>query len=119
MIDRPSDPATTDRVRAICVALGGVEERLSHGEAAWFARGRSFATMADHHHGVRLAVWIAASAGRQESLVETDPRRFFRPLYVGHRGWVGAYLDVIGVDWDELAGLLADARRLVAEPGRR
>lgn len=118
MIERPSDPATTERVRAICLRLDDVEERLSHGEAAWFVRGRQFATMADHHHDDRLAIWLAAAAGRQESLVNTDPDRFFRLPYVGHRGWIGVLLDASRVDWRELAGLLRDAHRLASERRR-
>jgi len=27
-------------------------------------------------------------------LVNANPERFFRPPYVGHRGWLGVYLDV-------------------------
>ena len=80
MIDRPGDPATTDRVRQLAVALGGVEERLSHGEKAWFARGRQFATMSDHHHDDRLAIWLAAPAGRQEA-----SSRPIRRASSGHR----------------------------------
>ena len=118
MIDRPSHPNVVARLRGLCLALPGATEKLSHGEPTWFARGRSFATTADHHHDDRLAVWLAAPAGRQESLVETDPKRFFRPPYVGHRGWVGVYLDV-PVDWDELAALVADAYALVAPPRRQ
>jgi hypothetical protein len=118
MTERPSNPATTARVRALALALPAVKERLSHGEAAWFVRGRSFATMSDHHHDDRLAVWLAAPGGRQESLIETDPERFFRPPYVGHRGWVGAYLDVPSVDWDELVGLVGEAHGLIAAPRR-
>jgi hypothetical protein len=119
MIERPTDPATTDRVRALATALPGTEERASHGEAAWFVRGRQFGTMSDHHHDDRLALWLAAPAGRQESLVETDPARFFRPPYVGHRGWVGVYLDVPNVDWDELAALVTDAHATISEARRR
>ena len=107
-----------DRLRATCLALPDVTEKLSHGEPTWFVKDRSFATTADHHHDDRVAVWLAAAAGRQESLVETDPERFFRPPYVGMRGWVGVYLDV-PVDWDELAGLVADAHATVVEQGRR
>jgi len=118
MIERPTDPATTARVRAIAVALPGAEERPSHGEAAWFVGGRQFGTMSDHHHDDRLAVWLAAPAGRQESLLDTDADRFFRPPYVGHRGWVGAYLDVPSVDWDELVGLVGEAHGLIAAPRR-
>jgi hypothetical protein len=118
MIARPSDPGTTARLRSICEALPDATEKLSHGEAAWFVGGRSFATTSDHHHDDRLAVWLAAPAGRQESLVETDPGRFFRPPYVGQRGWVGVYLDVPNVDWDELASLLAEAHATVLEARR-
>jgi hypothetical protein len=50
----------------------------------------------------------------QEELVARDPRRFFRPPYVGGRGWLGVYLDVGDVDWDEIADLLEDADRVVA-----
>jgi predicted DNA-binding protein (MmcQ/YjbR family) len=118
MIDRPSDPAVVGRLRSLCAALPDVTEKQSHGEAAWFVKGRSFATTADHHHDDRLAVWLAAPAGRQESLIETDAARFFRPPYVGHRGWVGVYLDV-AVDWNELAALIGEAHALIAAPRRR
>ena len=33
------------------------------------------------------------------------PQQFFRPKYVGHRGWLGVYLDV-PLDWDEVAELV-------------
>jgi hypothetical protein len=118
VIQRPSDPAVTARVRELAMALPGATEKESHGEAAWFVRGRQFATMSDHHHDDRLALWLAAPAGRQESLVETDAERFFRPPYVGHRGWIGVYLDVPTLDWDELAAVLADAHALIAQPRR-
>jgi predicted DNA-binding protein (MmcQ/YjbR family) len=117
MVDRPSDPGLIGRLRALCLALPRVEERLSHGEPAWFVADRSFATTADHHHDDRVAVWLAAPAGRLESLVQTDSVRFFRPPYVGVRGWVGVYLDV-PVDWEELAALVADAHATVLEQRR-
>ena len=119
MEQRPSDPATVERLRKLCAGLSGVIEKQSHGEPAWFIGGKQFATTADHHHDDRLSVWLATPAGRQESLIETDVRRFFRPPYVGHRGWVGVYLDV-PVDWDELAVLVADAHATILErAGRR
>lgn len=114
MIERPSDPATIERLRALCLGQPDVTEKLSHGEPTWFARGRSFAMTADHHHDDRLAVWLAAPAGRQESLIETDPDRFFRPPYVGHRGWVGVYLDVAEPEWDRIEAVVQDAWRCVA-----
>lgn len=35
------------------------------------------------------------------------------PPYVGGRGWLGVRLDV-EVDWDEVAGIVEDAYRMVA-----
>ena len=75
-------------------------------------------TSADRHHNDRRAAWLAAPAGGQETLVAAAPRRFFRPPYVGHRGWLGVYLDV-EVHWDELAGLVRDAWTTVATPAIR
>ena len=49
----------------------------------------------------------------QETLVDAAPERFFRPPYVGVRGWIGVYLDV-PVDWDELEARIVDAYRLIA-----
>ncbi|HRC62992.1 MAG TPA: MmcQ/YjbR family DNA-binding protein [Dehalococcoidia bacterium] len=107
-----SDPLP--RLRELCLALPEVTERLSHGEPAWFVGGRrSFASYANHHHDDRLAVWCAADEAAQSLLIASDPERFFRPPYVGARGWVGVYLDV-PVDWDELAALIEDAYLAVA-----
>jgi hypothetical protein len=103
-----------ERLRALCLALPETTERLSHGEPTWFVRDRKvFVSYADHHHDDRLAFWCAAQPGVQEALVAGDPRRFFRPPYVGGRGWLGVYLDV-DVDWDEVAELVADAYRVIA-----
>lgn len=45
--------------------------------------------------------------------MRTEPERFFRPPYVGHRGWLGVRLDV-DVDWAEIDRIVRDAYRLVA-----
>jgi hypothetical protein len=103
------------RLRAICLALPEANERLSHGEPTWFAgKGKVFAMLDDHHHGsAHLAVWLPAGLGAQEALVESDPKRFFRPPYVGASGWVGVVLDT-DPDWTQVAWLVEQAFRLVA-----
>jgi predicted DNA-binding protein (MmcQ/YjbR family) len=101
-------------LRRICLALPETTERLSHGEPTWFIGDKkTFVTYADHHHDDRLAFWCAAPAGLQQSMVAADPKRFFVPPYVGHRGWLGVYLDV-PVDWDEIADIVEDAYRTIA-----
>lgn len=56
---------------------------------------------------------VKAPPGVQQALVGSDPVRFFVPAYVGHKGWVGARLDV-EQDWDEIAELIEDSYRLIA-----
>jgi hypothetical protein len=103
-----------ERLRRLCLSWPDTSERLSHGEPTWFIGGkRAFVMYADHHHDDRLAFWCAAPPGAQEVLVASAPDRFFRPPYVGHRGWLGVYLDV-PVDWAELEAIVADAYRTVA-----
>lgn len=105
---------TLETLRRLCLALPETTERLSHGEPTWFVRGKkTFVTYADHHHDDMLAFWCAAPPGAQESLVASDPGRFFVPPYVGGRGWLGVRLDM-PVDWDEVAELVEDAYRTVA-----
>ncbi|UGT44385.1 MmcQ/YjbR family DNA-binding protein [Nocardia yamanashiensis] len=101
-------------LRALCLALPEVTERLSHGEPTWFVRGKkTFVMFSNEHHGGRLGFWCAAPPGVQEELVGSVPERFFRPPYVGHRGWLGVGLDV-AVDWAEIAEIVEDAYRMVA-----
>ncbi len=104
-----------ERVRSICCALPEVVERLSHGQPTFFVRGKTtFVMFLDDHHGDgRLALWCAAPPGVQAQLVEQEPERFFRPPYVGGRGWIGVRLDR-QLDWDEVAEICADAYRQVA-----
>ncbi|MFI6847680.1 MmcQ/YjbR family DNA-binding protein [Kitasatospora sp. NPDC050467] len=113
----PSPEDRVERLRALCLSLPEVAERVSHGEPTWFAgagrRARVFVMLADHHHDDRLAFWCPAPAGAQEFLIAEDPDRFFRPPYVGHRGWIGVDLDVPPVDWARIEDLVADAHALV------
>ena len=106
---------TLERVRAICLVLPEVTERLSHGSPTFFVRDRkTFATYPDDHHGEgRLALWCAAPDGAQAELVSAEPDRFFVPPYVGHRGWLGVRLDH-DLDWDEITGMVHEAYRQIA-----
>jgi len=96
----------------LCLALPEAQEKLSHGEPTWFVR-KVFVMYANQHHDDRVAFWCAAPPGAQEALVASDPGRYFRPPYVGHRGWLGVYLDV-PVDWAEISEIVVDAYRMIA-----
>jgi hypothetical protein len=111
----PADPLPW--LREICLSLPEVTEKQSHGSPSWFVR-RMFVSYAGHHHGhPHLAFWCAAAPGVQAELVAEDPARFFRPAYVGHRGWLGVVLDGTGpdaADRDEITEIVTDAWRCVA-----
>lgn len=101
-------------MRAICLRLPEVTERVSHGSPGFFV-GKQFVMLwpSGHHDHDFPHLWCAAPAGVQEELIASSPRRFFRPPYVGGRGWVGVRLDG-DVDWDEVAELCEDAYRTIA-----
>jgi len=107
--------AAVERLRRICLALPEAIEKPSHGEPTWFAgRGKVFAMLDDDHHGSgHLAVYLPLPFGAQEALVSAAPERYFRPPYVGGRGWVGVVLDG-RPDWREVERLVQEAYRHVA-----
>lgn len=105
-----------DRVRAICMALPEVTEKLSHGSPAFYVKKQFVQCWPEGHHDHDFPhLWCAASPGAQEALVAAAPERIFRPPYVGGRGWIGVRLDG-SVDWDKVAALCEDAYRTVAPP---
>jgi len=107
------------RVRKICLAFPESSERASHGESAFFYREkRSFANTDTYHHGSEhYALWVAAPLGAQDLLVRSDPEHYFRPPYVGHRGWVGVTLDN-DPEWDAVERIVADGYAEVATKRR-
>jgi hypothetical protein len=101
-------------VRAAALRWPETSERMSHGGPAFFVRGKRCFVMFldDHHQDGRLAIWCAAPDGVQQEMVETEPDRFFRPPYVGHRGWLGVQL--LEVTQAELDAIVLDAYRQIA-----
>lgn len=102
--------AALERVREVCTALPEVVERPSHGMPTFFVQGkRAFAMFTHNHHGDgRLALWLAAAPGVQEALAAEAPSWYFKPPYVGVRGWIGVRLDR-DVEDAEMAELLREA----------
>jgi hypothetical protein len=105
------------RIQRICSSLPDATERLSHGEPTFFAGKRVFAMFSNNHHNDgHVAVLIPAAPGVQEALIASAPRKFYRPPYVGVRGWVGVELDE--VKDDELGQYLTEAWQLIARSGK-
>ena len=110
----PAIEAVIARVSELCLALPDVTEVMAWGEPTWRARGKLFAMFDTHHHGnPHLSVWLAAPPGAQAALIDADPERFWRPPYLGHRGWVGMRLDG-RPDWAEVAALVRRSYRMTA-----
>ena len=85
-----------ERVRRICSTLPETTEKLSHGEPTFFVKNKVFVMFADNHHNDgHIAVWLPVPSGFQTTLIESAPETFFKPPYVGVRGWVGIELDRI------------------------
>lgn len=108
------DADAEPRVRAICLGLPEATERTSHGSPAFFV-GKQFVMLwpGGHHDHQFPHLWCAAPEGAQGALVAAAGDRYFRPPYVGSRGWIGVRLDG-ALDWDAVEGLCVDAYRCVA-----
>ena len=113
-----AEDRAVERLRRICLALPDVTEKVSWGELTWKV-GKIFAQMDTHHHGAEhVAVWLAVPPGLQEALIQEDPERFFRPPYVGHKGWVGVRIDG-RPDWKVVASVVRDAHGFVTSSQTR
>ena len=94
-------------------------ERRRGGEGSrhigFTVRGKTFGYFTNDHHGDgRLAVIVKAPPGVQGILVAGEPDRFFVPPYLGHRGWVGLWLDGAPADWTEVRELFVESYCLTA-----
>jgi predicted DNA-binding protein (MmcQ/YjbR family) len=99
------------------VALDLPEAKRERGDrhATFRVRGRAFAyVLVDHHGDGIVGLVVKAPPAVAESLIDEEPDRFYRPAYVGHRGWVGLRLDAGEVDDDQVTGLVVESYRLCA-----
>jgi hypothetical protein len=102
-----------ERVRRICLALPETFEKLSHGEPTFFVKKKVFAMCSiNHHHDGHIAVVVPAPIGVQQALIETSPKKYYKPPYVGGAGWVGVELP--RVSDKKLKMHLHEAWRLIA-----
>src|SRR6266705_3345524 len=107
-----------ERVRRICLALPETWEKISHGEPTWFVGKKVFAMFSNNHHNDgHVAVTVPAAIGIQEMLIKKSSKKFYRPPYVGVRGWIG--IEVARVSDDELALHIREAWKLIAPPKLR
>ncbi len=104
------------QVRQRALALPEADEVLSHGMPCFgISKGKKFAYVSRNHHGDGKTALLVKISGleEQESLIERDSERYYRPAYFGD-GWVGMRLDLGDTDWDDIGEWLARSWRAVA-----
>jgi predicted DNA-binding protein (MmcQ/YjbR family) len=106
-------PDRLKRLRKICLALPDATEKETWGDPTWRVRDKIFAMQKGNYKGGRPSVWLKGEDGAQDVLVASDPVHVFVPPYVGHKGWIGVYMDVPRIPWALLADLIAASHRLV------
>ena len=86
-MNRNREEALLAGLRAACLSLPGVEERVNHGMPTFaVVRRTSFCNLHHHPDDDRPTLWFKAAPGVQTELVDQEPDRFFVPPYVGPRG---------------------------------
>ncbi len=109
----PDGEKHVERVRRICLALPEAWEKLSHGEPTFFVRKKVFAMCSiNHHNDGHIAVTVPLPLGVQAALIESSPKKFYKPPYVGSSGWVG--IELPRVTDKELAMHIREAWKLIA-----
>jgi len=104
-----------ERLRQVCLAFPETFEKIAWKTPTFRVdqkKGKMFVLYSDPEAG-RPALWCKGEEGAQEALVGVDPERFFRPPYLGVKGWIGIYLDR-RVSWKEVRSLVEASYRLVA-----
>ena len=113
MTTQNSNEKHVGRVRKICLSLPEVTEKISHGEPTFFVKKKVFAMCSiNHHNDGHIAVTVPAAIGVQEALIKASAKKFYRPPYVGVRGWVG--IELPKVSDKELREHLREAWKLIA-----
>src|SRR5438094_7755812 len=90
----PSSPLA--RLRKLCLALPEAHEVEAWGEPTFRVKNKMFAMYAaasTHHGDGRPGVWLKSTPFTQDQLLRAEPTRYFRPPYVGPKGWIGVFLD--------------------------
>ncbi|WP_169082059.1 MmcQ/YjbR family DNA-binding protein [Paenibacillus sp. PL91] len=96
-----------EEVRSICKELPEVVELIDgHGHNTFKVKDKSFIIMSDY------GITFKSDLENQEILLQEE--RFFKPAYIGHRGWVSISDPQ---DWEEM-GILIKEAYLRAAPKR-
>jgi hypothetical protein len=90
-------------VRAFALSLPEATEIETWETATFRVRNKIFCTFSDEER----RLWIKSIEEEQRALIDQDPDAYFRPPYVGPKGWVGAVL--AKADGGEVRELITEA----------
>ena len=114
---RKDADAAYSKLRDVCLAFPGADEKLSHGMPSFHVRGKMFTHFVDNDYYLQaVSAWVKSTLAKQKELVKSEPDRYFVPKYVGPAGWIGVSLDPKVVDWVTLAMLIEEAWLGVVPP---
>lgn len=98
-----------EAVQALCLSMPETTTKSSHGFPIFLVREKQFATYSLNHHGDgKAALLLNASPETQTMLVESAPNIFFKPPYIGPKGWIGVELNK-GLKWSRVCDLTHQA----------
>jgi phosphoribosylglycinamide formyltransferase-1 len=115
MTDSPPEERRLARLTEICLALPEANREVMGDHAAFTVRKRKFVYFLSDHHGDGIvSVCFRTQTGQSDALLATEPERFYKPAYIGPRGWIGLRLDLGKIDWSEVSEFVRDSYRLAA-----
>lgn len=118
-----TDPAVVRealaRLTEVCDALPESVTERSPQQVAFRVGKKPYAYLLDNQHrdGI-VAVCFKIAPDEASELVKGSPRRYYRPPYLGARGWVAMRVDTAKVPWKELARRVKESYESAA-PKRR
>lgn len=114
-----TDPAVVAvalaRMTALCATLPGASSESSPSQTTWRVGKKTFAYLLDNQHrdGI-VSVCFRVAPDEAAALMERAPRRYYRPPYLGAKGWVAMRVDSAKVPWKELARRVTESHASVA-----
>ncbi|MDO9019211.1 MAG: MmcQ/YjbR family DNA-binding protein [Deltaproteobacteria bacterium] len=118
-----TDPEVVREARArlaeVCATLPGSVVEVATSQTTWRVGKRPFAYLLDNQHrdGI-VSVCFRVAPDEAAALVQRAPRRYYRPPYIGARGWVAMHVDGARVPWTTLARRVVASYRSVAPASR-
>jgi predicted DNA-binding protein (MmcQ/YjbR family) len=97
------------RMRKICLALPGTEEKSSHGHPTFATKKGIYAVLEEYKGELSICVKVGLEV---QGAFLADPRYYLTP-YIGKLGWVSLKVHAAPLDWKEIAGLLAGSHQLI------